>query len=382
MSSIPSPCRVVLVDDNIDTYELVKDLLKSQREYRFELDWIVNGTSFIQQLEGFNQRYDICLMDYNLGDYNGIELLQKMHDASIQVAVIMLTGHHDPLIDEEALDLGVADFLTKTSLRASLLVRSIRYAIKQQQDKLRLLTLYNQLQELEQLKTDMIRIAAHDLRNPLMVILNYSRFIEQEPNAPLSPTQQEYLGYIIQNAQRMQSIITEILSLERVQMGNCEDFKALDLSELVQMVYDEMEPTRQPVHLSLSTTEEPLWVLGNLSFLREALENLIQNAIKYTPAGKQVQVVIDSRNDEAWFSVRDEGYGIPLEHQAKLFQPFYRVKSKETRSITGTGLGLYLVKNIIKRHGGEIVFESEHGKGSTFGFRLPLLTDTPTSETS
>lgn len=382
MSSIPDPCRVVLVDDNPDSYELVKDLLRSQREYTFELDWIMNGTIFIQQLGSFNQRYDVCLMDYNLGDYNGLELLQQMQLHDIKIPVIMLTGHNDPSIDEEALGLGAADFLTKTSLRASLLVRSIRYAIKQQQDKLHLLDLYHQLQELEQLKTDIIRIAAHDLRNPLMVIMNYSRFIEQEPNAPLSPTQQEYLGYIIQNAQRMQNIITEILSLERVQMSNREDFKALDLSELVQMVYTEMEPTRQPVQLSLSTTEEPIWVLGNLSFLREALENLIQNAIKYTPAGKQVQVVIDSRKDEAWFSVCDEGYGIPLEHQAKLFQPFYRVKSKETRSISGTGLGLYLVKNIIKRHGGEIVFESEYGKGSTFGFRLPLLTDTPTSKTS
>ncbi|MFZ4828772.1 MAG: ATP-binding protein [Phototrophicaceae bacterium] len=374
---MPHPCRVLLVDDNTDAYQTVKDLLRSQREYHFELDWLMDGQSFLQQLPTFSQRYDVCLMDYNLGDYNGLELLQRAQAQESPIPFIMLTGHTDPTIDDEALSLGAADFLNKANLRASLLVRSIRYAIKQQQDKLQLLALYHQVQELEQLKSDMIRIAAHDLRNPLMVILNYAHFMGQEPHAPLTPNQQDYLATIIQNVQRMQAIINEILSLERVQMGNRDNFQAVDLSELVQMIYSELDPTEQPVRLSLSASEEPLWVLGDLSFLREAIDNLILNAIKYTPADKRVEIKVMPHNNhaEAHFTVCDEGYGIPLEQQAKLFQPFYRVKSKETRSIQGTGLGLYLVKTIIKRHGGEIIFESEYGKGSTFGFRLPLLSE-------
>jgi len=113
-------------------------------------------------------------------------------------------------------------------------------------------------------------------------------------------------------------------------------------------------------------------VLGDIVQLREALENLISNAIKYTPAGGTVTVRVRRQSEHILFQVEDSGYGIPEADQTRLFQAFYRVHTDETYRIGGTGLGLHLVKNIIDRHAGEVVFKSVYQKGSMFGFFLPI----------
>ena len=107
--------------------------------------------------------------------------------------------------------------------------------------------------------------------------------------------------------------------------------------------------------------------------LQQVIANLIGNAIKYTPEGGTIDVSLRKHGTLVQFEVTDSGYGIPVEQQQKLFQPFFRVQIDETKSIEGTGLGLYLVKKFIERHHGKILFYSEYGKGSTFGFTLPLI---------
>lgn len=107
--------------------------------------------------------------------------------------------------------------------------------------------------------------------------------------------------------------------------------------------------------------------------LQQAIANLIGNSIKYTPVGGFIDISLQAQEAHARFQVTDSGYGIPIEQQRNLFQPFFRVQVDETQSIKGTGLGLYLVKKVIERNSGEVIFQSEYGKGSTFGFVLPLI---------
>jgi signal transduction histidine kinase len=113
-------------------------------------------------------------------------------------------------------------------------------------------------------------------------------------------------------------------------------------------------------------------IQGDRYLLPETVINLITNAIKYTGEGGHVSVKLHTENDRAVFEVEDTGFGIPEDQQANLFQPFFRAKTKETRSINGTGLGLHLVKSIIEHHRGQMRFHSIYGQGSTFGFDLPL----------
>jgi PAS domain S-box-containing protein len=230
----------------------------------------------------------------------------------------------------------------------------------------------NELQKLEQLKTDMIRIASHDLRNPLATISGYLELMRWDAGK-LLPEHRDYLDHIQRALGRMQKITSDILSLERIEETAREGgLDRVDLRELVERAYADMRDNanQKQLQFTLNIPEQPMNVMGDPVQLLEAIVNLIGNAIKYTPINGSVDVSLRAQSDLVVFEVRDSGYGIPEDKQARLFEPFYRVKTRETKTIEGTGLGLHLVKNIVDRHNGAMIVVSEYGKGSTFGFSL------------
>jgi signal transduction histidine kinase len=162
--------------------------------------------------------------------------------------------------------------------------------------------------------------------------------------------------------------------MERVeQMQKGVNNEGFDLRELVESVYQDFKSQAHEKHLTyrLEVPEEALPILGDKIFLRETVSNLISNAVKYTPGGGSIRVRTRLNQAEVLFEVEDTGYGIPEDQQRDLFKPFSRVKLPETREIKGTGLGLHLVKGIVERHNGKMIFKSVYGKGSTFGFTIP-----------
>lgn len=241
----------------------------------------------------------------------------------------------------------------------------------------RLKVTHAQITELEQLKTDMLRIAAHDLRDPLGAILLQLQLLERK-HAPLDASLQRNVNNIRESAERMHRIVQDILSLERIEQlagQNNSDADPINITEQAKLVISHLAHRADKKNLSLDFQNrlgEQAMVRGETTQLYEAMSNLVTNAIKYTPAGGQIEVELRGTDTEVVFEVRDTGYGIPADKQDRIFQPFFRVQSRETQHIDGTGLGLHLVRNIIMRHGGEMIFQSEEGKGSTFGFRLPL----------
>lgn len=368
--------RVLLVDDEQTSSELVSDMLTNSREDQFTFDWRMGFDEASTAI--LSGDYDVCLLDYNLQGYTGIDLLRHVREQGSRLPIIMLTAHGSRAVDLGALEAGAAEYLDKSRLKPALLARTIRYAVKLQQDKNTLEDLYKQVQELEQLKTDMIRIAAHDLRTPLMTLLNYAKFLETDVDHPLQDYQQGYVGEIKASVRRMQHIIGDILSLERIQETAEERYQqTADLAEQIRIAAEAVFVAEQPQTVTIDVPEAVMVVQGDPAQLREAATNLMSNAVKYTPAGGTIHISLVTEDGAAVFKVQDTGYGIPDEMQERLFQPFYRAKSKQTRHIEGTGLGLYLVKNIVRRHGGELIFESIYGGGSTFGFRLPLLETVP-----
>lgn len=267
--------------------------------------------------------------------------------------------------------------VTSRCLAEQAIEQQIQESARQYQE---IQNLFEKVNRLEQLKSDMIRMAAHDLRAPLAVFVTHldvlSLELADEKAIIDKRVLSERLDDLRNATKRMKRIIEDILSLERIeQNAHHAEYTPIEIAPIVQGLFRDYQPQAKSKSLdfNLKCLPKPVFILGDIAQLREAIANLISNAIKYTPEGGHVDIWMDVKNDCVHFEVIDSGYGIPKDKQASLFQPFYRAKSKATRHIEGTGLGLYLVKNVIERHRGRLIFKSVEGKGSHFGFEIPLI---------
>lgn len=240
----------------------------------------------------------------------------------------------------------------------------------------RVLTLHDisDLKRLDALKSQMLRMASHDLRNPLNMAFGYLDLLD---DALADRT--EHMGMLVDGLRlglhRMRKLIEDLLNLERIESATEQTREPFDLNEVVQRAADELRPQADGKRhaLSLQATGAPALVSADPVQLPQVIVNLISNAIKYTPDGGHIQVRVAHADRAVTVEVEDDGLGIPKAAQAKLFSRFYRVKMRGTEDIEGTGLGLSLVKTIVEQHGGRIEVESEEGRGSLFRVRLPAL---------
>ncbi|MEP7289330.1 MAG: response regulator [Chloroflexota bacterium] len=232
--------------------------------------------------------------------------------------------------------------------------------------------LYDQVSALEHLKTDMLRMASHDLRAPLTQILGYGYLLNT--SQPLTEDSRTYLDSIVEAAHRMKKIVEDVLSVERIQASDNSALLTTDLRVLCEAVFLENKTQAQQKQqaFTYTVTDQPVHVQADSGQLYEAITNLVNNAIKYTPQGGTIDLRLEMHDGIAQLEVKDTGYGIPDYLQKQLFQPFFRAKTEETSNIDGTGLGLHLVKNVIERHHGQMQFASTYGEGSSFGFQLAL----------
>ncbi len=229
------------------------------------------------------------------------------------------------------------------------------------------------MRDLNRFKDEMLKLASHDLRSPLALIVGYCSLISLDTPED-SPTQ-EYLKAIERATERMQGLLDDMLRVEQIRKSPLELHERIDFSRLVEEAIENVRPAAEQKHHELETD---LMLDGippvtlNPVLIREAMENLIGNAIKYTPEGGRVCVRAFAQDNTLHFNVEDNGIGIPKEHLPRLFETFYRAKQVGAEGIEGRGLGLSLVKTIIERHGGEVWVESEQDSGSRFGFWIPM----------
>ena len=237
------------------------------------------------------------------------------------------------------------------------------------------------LRRVEEMRADFIANASHELRTPLAAVLGFIETL-QGPAKNDTAAREKFLAIMQQQASRMARLIDDLLSLSRIELNaHLPPSTPVDLASLVRQVADGLQTLARDrlVELRLNIPDEALTVLGDRDELIRALENLVENALKYGAAGKRVDVTLSvaqtrAGTREARISVRDFGPGISPEHLPRLTERFYRVDVKDSRAQGGTGLGLALVKHVLNRHGGRVTIESNLGQGATFTMHLPLRT--------
>ncbi len=230
---------------------------------------------------------------------------------------------------------------------------------------------YNELSQLDQLKSNFMAIASHELRTPLGLILGYASFLQEQAHGELS----QHASMVLNSALRMQTLVEDMTNMNLLKVGSAQLAPSkLAIQHPLQAAYEAVKKTAEAkgLELSMNLPQRLVYVNADREKLELVFINLMNNAIRFTQSGGQIQVRAQSISNEAWVEVSDTGFGIPLDELEKIFKEFYQVEDHMTRRAGGLGLGLAIARGLVELHGGRIWAESDGpGQGATFKMVLP-----------
>ncbi|MGH3072749.1 MAG: sensor histidine kinase, partial [Gaiellaceae bacterium] len=226
----------------------------------------------------------------------------------------------------------------------------------------------------EQLKSDFVSTVSHELRTPLAAIYGAAMTLRREDVALDKEQEAGMLEVIAGESERLARIVNDILLASRLDSGaETVDIRRTDATSVARGVLAAAEAHAPgDVELVLSAPDPGPQVAADPDGLRQVLVNLVENAVKYSPNGGRVELELAPVDGRVRFAVRDRGLGIPASEHVRIFEKFFRLDPNLSRGVGGTGLGLYISREIVRRMGGRLRVESEPGRGSTFSFELPL----------
>jgi signal transduction histidine kinase len=367
--------RILLVEDNPGDARLLRETIAEADGGRFEITHLVRCEEATKRL--VEDSFDVVLLDLSLPDSKGLETVTRVNAAAPQVPIVIMTGLDDEEMAVAAAKIGAQDYLVKGHIDSRGLVRSLRYARERKRQELELAEKNAQLAKLSELKNQFLGMAAHDLHNPLTVIITCAGFLLEE-TASLLPEakKREFLSRIKANAEFMVNLINDLLDFTRIEAGQIElNLEPVVLTELVARNAEEnrLLGAQKGIELELVVEGNGARVNADPARITQVLNNLLSNAFKFSAPGTKVRVTVKKENGGLKVAVQDQGQGIPREEMGRLFKPFQKTSVRSTAGERSTGLGLAICRQIIEAHKGVIGAESEPGKGSTFFFWLPVV---------
>jgi signal transduction histidine kinase len=364
---------ILVVDDEESVATTIEAILKMDGH---EVTAVTSGAEAMRLLG--ERQYDVVLTDLRLADMDGVDILKEVQRTSPETAAIMLTGYASLESAVAALRSGAYDYLMKPSdveeLRAT-----VNRAIERRALRRRLL----ELEEVDRLKTQFLSMASHELRTPLTAVSGFIQVARRritraaENDDGIDWKQEatraaETLELAQRQSRRLGRLVDELLDVSRLQLGRVElHQREVELVATVREVIERMKLLQGSHTFEFETTSESAVIVADLDRIDQVFENLLGNAVKYSPAGGAVRVSIGIVGADVQVTITDHGIGISPDELENVFNIFYRSPDPRAGHVGGLGLGLYISREIVTRHGGRVWAES--GKsGSTFHVSLPL----------
>ena len=379
--------RVLLIEDNPADVDLIKEALDGA-----ELGFTLGGPQVTLEdvprlADGLTRLnaadIDVVLLDLSLPDSQGIETFARLERRAPGIPTIVLSGLADEALAVRAVREGAQDYLVKGQVDGVTLTRSIRYAVERkhaEEERARLARERSEVEVALRARNDVLATISHDLRTPLTSIRGFAQLLRRRiaRGGAISPEDlADRLGRIEEQTQQMTRMIDDLLDVAHLDAGRALELRRerCDLVALAEKAASDTQRTADRHQLRFQATEPEIVGLLDCARLERVLQNLLTNAVKYSPDGGLISLAVsrerDATGEWALIAVRDQGVGIPAADIPRLFERFFRATNVGHR-IRGTGIGLAGAHQIVEQHGGRIEVASEEGVGSTFTVWLPL----------
>lgn len=354
--------KILILDDDKLVTKTLCLLLNSQTDYElFPFNSPIEALDFVRENE-----IDLIISDFLMPEMDGIQFLSEVKKIKPSITNILLTGYADKENAIKAInEVGLYKYIEKPWDNDELLIN-----IKNGLERSKLVETVKMQKEIERLRNDFIATLTHDLRTPLLAAIQTLEFFLDGTMGEISEKQNKFLSTMLHSNQDMLGLVNALLEVYRYEAGNYILNKDnFDFSDLVRRCSQEVISLLEKKNISMKLeVPDGIMLYGDKQEIRRVVANFMGNSIIHTSADGEVLIKVEKENEKIVFSVIDNGGGIAPDDAKKLFNRFSQGTSKK-RS-TGTGLGLYLSRQIIEAHNGEIGLESELGKGSRFYFKL------------
>jgi two-component system sensor histidine kinase/response regulator len=364
--------RILLIDDDEDYFFITRDLLADVEGMTYNIAWIPDIRMAHRALT--THHYDVCLVDYQMGQETGLDFLRAAIQNGVKVPIILMTGQGGRKIDIEAMNLGAADYLSKDEISSALLERTIRYTIERARHVAQLREYAEDLETKNRELDTYTYTIAHDLTNPLSLVSGFIGLVRLKEKDNLGEESADMLKTVEDQALKMSDMVNQLLWL--AQLRDASEVTALmEIEPIAKAALTRFLDRIENQNAKITIVPGMPMAVGQEIWVEEVFANLIGNALKYMGQHNTEPhiTLCGYRQDEmAVFEVQDNGMGIAPEDQSRLFDMFTRVQNKQTRGIQGLGLGLSIVHRIVTKLGGEVGVRSTQHVGTTFWFTLPL----------
>jgi signal transduction histidine kinase len=366
--------QVLLVEDNASDARLLREMFRKGKPGSFEFTHLTH----MREAEILLSKggVDIVLLDMGLPDAHGLDILRRARAADPAVVMIVLTGFEDEALAAEALKEGAQDYLIKGQIESRALPQALRHAMERQRMQAETdLMRKNEVQ----LRDDFLSHVSHELRSPLTSISSFSSIIADGLAGQTTLQQDDYLQIILRNVGQLQAMIEDLLEVTQAQTGKLTvELQSVSINEAVAYAVDTLKGAAKQKEIIVSFLPSA-WLpsaYADATRLRQILTILLDNAVKFTPAGGTVTVgarEYEKDGSMLLVEVSDTGRGIKPEETQRVFEHLYQVTDVGSAGRKGLGLGLHIAKDLVTRQGGEIWVTSVPEKGSLFSFTLPTF---------